>query len=87
MREVLILNPAPGGATRVSGRRAARMYRKGRADVTANLELIFRLSPAEIQRREEERIDRELARYHRGVVGWNGSGDPDGMKQPGRVRS
>jgi hypothetical protein len=85
---VKIANPVTGGKTCTSGKRAARHYRTGRADVTEDLQLFFLDAATVVARRDVRRVDAEIEKYRSGIVFWNGSDrSPLAMHRPGEARS
>jgi hypothetical protein len=88
MRIVRIANPVAGGKTCTSGKRAARFYRQGRADVTEDLQLFFMDAATVVARREVQRVDAEIEKHRSGIVFWNGSDrNRLAMHRPGEARS
>jgi hypothetical protein len=84
---IKIANPFIGGKKFTSGKRALHLIRQGRAEFTDDGQLFFFDVPTVIARREVETEARLLDQHRKGVVHWNGSGDPKAQHRPGECRS
>jgi hypothetical protein len=84
---VKIANPVQGGKSYTSAKRAIHFLKCGRAELTQDGELFFYTAESVLRRKQDELEATILDRHRKGIIYWNGSGDPSRMHRPGEARS